>query len=306
MAKKPILFEGQELIKSPTYGLLRNDAFGREVQAEVNSELSGTPAEIKAGYFVGQNSPMRASNSFIIYAVGESARRVSGKYGKQRVSVMLPEDYELEILAGKLPEKGLTYRDYGTVLDFTGRNHDLAVHLYEQLPKELQDLGRLPAVVLGLIPRKGDKGNFGLVLNWSEYSQLRSAEILKKKTGTFDEKDSKLVVEGIPSILGAGNRTLYTSTQQNPSLDNLGLSRLYLSGDLSICSGNDSLADSSSGGRVGLKVGEANAPNLVKVAIAKVNEDYATRQRELESLCEQARADIKKGHTRALERFLRH
>ena len=60
-----------------------------------------------------------------------------------------PEDLQRTLNDGDtLSIQGKHYVDLGVVLDFTGRNREMALDFYEQLPKELQDFDRLPSVVV--------------------------------------------------------------------------------------------------------------------------------------------------------------
>ena len=239
---KALEFEGEQLFSAPRFGQLRYDALGKEIVKQVNAKFAGTPAEIKKDYIVGRNQPIKASNPFIQSAVDRA-----GIEGKHDIRAYTPEQAELLLAKKRLPEMGQVYYDLGLCLDFSGKNHGLAVKLFEQLPTELRNLERLPAVMLGLNPtRAGNDVSFG----YDEHSVMRTARILVEQTGNFDEHDAQLVLSGLPSKLAGGTRKMYTATQKKPSIDNLGLLGLFLNGSRSLISSIEVLASSDGNGRV--------------------------------------------------------
>lgn len=179
-----------------------------------------------------------------------------------------PEEIETTLQEGDpVRIKGNHYVDYSIAIDFSGRDHDLAVEIFKQLPKELRDLGRLPALMVGYGLRNSKVGRYGVAPKYQEGTELRTAKILAESTNCFDEKDSELTRSGLPSKLGKGKRTLYNASQNEPSMDNLGLSRLYLGRNLDLCSwyGDGTLAYSNDYGRVVLVRTEgASAPKKAK------------------------------------------
>lgn len=147
--------------------------------------------------------------------------------------------------------RGNHYVDYGITLDFTGANHDLAIKFFRTLPKELRELDRLPALIVGYGLKNSDIGKYGVIPKYQEGTEFRTAKILCAKGDKFEENDNGLKSLGLPSRLGQGKRRLHNRTQNYSSLDNLGISGLYLSGALSLNSGYvDDLAGSDDSGRV--------------------------------------------------------
>jgi len=180
------------------------------------------------------------SNSLISPVVRKLSGRRTG----------LPEDLQRTLNDGDtLGIRGNHYVDLGVVLDFTGRNHDMAVDFYEQLPKELRNLDLHPSVVVGYGLKNSDNGKLGLGLVHAEGTQVRPARILANGDGNFSDADVPLDT-GLPSKLSGGNRKLWTTTQKAHSVDNLGLSRLCLDWYLYLNSDDEDLADSVDIGRV--------------------------------------------------------
>ena len=171
--------------------------------------------------------------------------------------VMRPEGIE-RTLQEEDPVKieGNYYVDYGPILDFSGNNHDSAIEFYAQLPKNLKDFNRLPAVIVGYGLANSEKGRYGVCPTYIEGTELRTAKILAGTGGEFNAHDSGLIRSGVPSKVGSGTRTLYTSKQEEASLNNLGLSRLYLSRNLSLGWVSEDLAVSDEYGRVVLESAE--------------------------------------------------
>jgi len=175
----------------------------------------------------------------IVHSLVSPARRVG-----------LPEDLQRTLNDGDtLGIRGNHYVDLGVVLDFTGRNHDMAVDFYEQLPKGLRNLDLHPSVVVGYGLKNSDNGKLGLGLVHAEGTQVRPARILANGDWNFSDADVPLDT-GLPSKLSGGNRKLWTTTQKAHSVDNLGLSRLCLDWYLYLNSDDEDLADSVDIGRV--------------------------------------------------------
>ena len=161
-----------------------------------------------------------------------------------------PEDLQRTLNDGDtLSIKGNHYVDMGLVLDFSGRNHEMALDLYEQLPKKLKNFDSLPAVVIDYDLRNSDRGNYNLELFRTDKTIIRPSPILAKSGGNFGHGAVSLET-GLPTKLEGGNRTLWTASQKPQSLDNIGLSRLYLNRSLDVVSNDDDLAYSDSDGRV--------------------------------------------------------
>ena len=161
-----------------------------------------------------------------------------------------PEDLQKTLDDGDtLSIQGNHYVDMGFVLDLTVRNHATALDFYNQLPSGLQKLEELPAVVVGYGLKNLENTSYGLGFVYVPETQMRAAKILAQKSGTFRNEDVSLET-GLAQKLGEGTRTLCTSSQKEPSLDNLGISWFYLSSSLNVDASNDSLAYSDDDGRV--------------------------------------------------------
>jgi len=236
-----IRFEGEPLVVSPRFAQLKNDKFGRTVIASVNEKYAGTPAEIPREDIQAKNQPIVGSNSYRLFAIDTVARQFGARIAR-------PEEQELLLVQNRLPEQGTVNYDRGVILDLSGANHDLALKLYDSLPNELKDLDRLPAVMLALeLSKNGDALEFVYGAN----SQLRTSKILNSETRNFRADDPELLRTGLPSAVGDGTRTLYTTTQRTQALENnLGLRGFSLSGGSNLYADVDALAVSSDDGRV--------------------------------------------------------
>lgn len=249
-----IKFKGEPLIPTPDFAQLSWNKFGKEVIARVNDKYKGTCAEIKPEYR-GKNNQITHSNTFRLFAINTAAREFGAR-------VIYPESSEILLAQKRLPEAESVYYDLGAVIDFSGQNHDLAVDLYNKLPKEQRDLDRFPAVALELMPVKSNIGGYGLSLAPTAHFQLRTAKILSQPTGNFDGNDAELLRSGLPLKLVEGNRKLYTTKQNNPSLDNLGVVRLCLGRGLYVDSDDEFLAGASEDGRVVVESAEGASKNF--------------------------------------------
>ena len=169
-------------------------------------------------------------------------------------------------------------------MDFSGANHDLAKRLYEQLPEELRDLERLPGILVGIGIEKSEMGDYGLGFSFMPYSELRTAKVLNSQSGNFDNDDSDLKNRGIPSALGEGNRRLYTKIQQEPKIENLGLSRFFLVGFGCLGASSDFLASSDVSGRVVLISAEGASQE-----VARAVKYFASQKSDLERTAERFR-----------------
>ena len=168
-----------------------------------------------------------------------------------------PEEVETTLQGGDpVRIRGNYYVNYGLVLDFSGSNHDLAIKLFKQLPKEIRDFDRLPALMIGYGLRNSDKGNYGVAPVYQEGTELRTAKIFVQPSGNFDAKDAELICSGLPFKFGDGTRRLHNSIQREPSKDSLGISGFDL-GYLDLCSDNEHLACSYGRGSVVLVRDEA-------------------------------------------------
>jgi len=253
-------FKGKPLVEVPDFSPHIYDVFGRELVKRVNSEYKGTPAGLEPYTSKKRNKPVKGSNIFNLFARDKCAREL--KEGDEiGARVMYPEESEILFAQERLPEQEQAYFDLGLVLDFSRANHDLALDVYQQLPE--RNLGTLPAVLLGLEPKKSDIGDYGLGFVYGVNSQLRHSPILTQKTGFFEPDDPELVRTGLPSKLGEETgRRLWTTTQYNPSEENLGLRRLCLNSNSGLRADVGHLANSSARGSVVLISAEGAQKNL--------------------------------------------
>src|SRR4030042_519524 len=149
---KEIKFKGNPIFQSPDFTEMRLDNFGKQIIREVNTQFKMTPAEILPGYR-GNDGQVTYSNLFRTFAINSIAR----KYGAKAI---LPETSEVLLAQGKLPEVGEVYYDLGALLDFSGKNHDIAIDIYNKLPQEMRNLDMFPAVALELAPVKSFIGDY--------------------------------------------------------------------------------------------------------------------------------------------------
>lgn len=188
------------------FDFLSNDPFGRPIVEEVRRgheerlrlmrgylgrvnvtdalDVFGDPAE---------NQPFPGANIFALFTVDELARNSSGG----RVRAALPA--ESELFLAHYPSLGQgTWRPVGAVLDCSGYNHPLALHVHGMLKREDQDLGRLPAVLSSLVARPFRKAH-GIALEVSYPYEMITAETLSHGIGYFRMNDPGLLKEGVPS-----------------------------------------------------------------------------------------------------------
>jgi len=159
--------------------------------------------------------------------------------------VIRPEKLEKTLQEGDPLNMKNNSIDYGIVLDFSGNNSDLARLFYAQLPNELRDLDRLPAVVLGYGLANSESGDYGVCPTFIDGTELRISKVLVGDKGHFYPNDPELTRIGLPSKVGRGEnltRKFSPAKQNEPSINNLGLSRLYLSSKWYLSSGDKDLA----------------------------------------------------------------
>jgi hypothetical protein len=165
------------------FGTLDNDGkFGTYAVNKIHEKYKGRLDIFKDQ---GKGKPYAGSSALGISAVDELAKGRGAK-------VMLPEESEFLLFWGKMPEKTTSYKDLGVVLDFTGNNHELAMHLYKRLLKEHRDFDLFPAILTGLVTRLNDEiGDYGLALETSDNYPygLTTAKILAKPQGKFSKDD---------------------------------------------------------------------------------------------------------------------
>ena len=259
------------------YRQLANDELGKEIVAKINEEFRGTPAEIPETDIRGNK--IVGSNPYRLFARDSVARPLDW-------CSMLPEESELLLAQDRLPEQGPhIYYDLGLAFNLSGENHDLALKLWETLPQGLRDLDRLPAVALALQLRKKDDS---LQFTYEESSQLRTAKILYSNETTgrkFNSEDKELMRTGLPSKFTEGeDRTLYLVAQREPSLKNLGLSRLFLDGYSILYSNSGNLAYSGEDGRGGLVRCGATREDFQNYIMQEIGREHKT---EISKLKEQ-------------------
>ena len=195
------------------------------------------------------------SSPFKLFAIDAVARNLDAR-------VMLPEEVQMLLMLDRILEATSTYKDLGLAMDFSGRDHELAVHLYNQLPQEQRDFDKFPAVFTGLMPVKSDTGKYGLAFEVMSYTEMRTAKILASLKGNFNDNDPELLRTGLPSGLGEGSRRLYPRDQKQPSLDNLGIWAFCLDTRLGLGSDRSDLDISYCDGRVVVVSGEATRENF--------------------------------------------
>src|SRR3989344_4396000 len=176
--------------------------------------------------------------------------------------IIMPEEIQRTLNDGDtLGIRDRFYVDLGIALDFSGRDHEMAVDLFNQLPSDERNLDRIPCMLVGYGLKKFDKGQYKLNFEITEDTTVRPASILTGQGGDFSDEDVSLE-DGLPCLLGEGSRRLYTRRQQEPSLDNLGISGVCLDRYLGLGSGGYDLDGSGEDGRVVVVGGEATAKNL--------------------------------------------
>src|SRR3989344_1561999 len=141
------------------------------------------------------------------------------------------------------------YVDLGIALDFSGKNHEMAVDLFNQLPSDERTLDRVPCMLVGYGLKNFDEGQYKLNFEVTEDTTVRHASILAGQDGNFKNENVSLE-DGLPCKSEEGSRRLCTTRQQEPSLDNLGISGVYLDWDLGLYSYGYDLGNSLEDGRV--------------------------------------------------------
>jgi len=263
------------------FNQLKYDECGKEIVRKVNESYQGTPAELKVPE---KGEPITHSNTFRFFAIDRVARLL---YSREA----LPEEAQSLLSKNKLPEQGSVYYDLGLTLDFSGKNHELAFALYEQLPDKNLDL--LPSVMLGLEPKKSNIGDYGLEFIYGINSQLRHSPILSEETGNFKDDNVSLIKTGLPSILGEGARTLFTAAQKEKSKENLGLCRFYLGRNSILDANVEYLDGSDSVGRVVLASAEGTQKNLEKHIIV-LNQEKEKADRDNQKIVDEAIKKLKR------------
>lgn len=235
---------GEPLVDSPEiFQLGRNDdGLGREA-VKVMKKRFGDHKYLQV--VVQKKQPIQGSNPYIRFALGHIARELYGN----NIQLISPAISELALRNGKLPDAANTYEDLGVVVySLKGPNEQLAKHLVEKA-KERNIEVKFPMVFHGLKTVTDDKFPDGLRLDLDDIAVAYHVPILLQGTSKFKSNDSSLVVNGFPSKLGEGDRTLYTAKD--------GLRGLCRGRDLGIGAFIVDLPYSSEAGRVSFVKGAA-------------------------------------------------
>lgn len=265
----PLSFSGKYLFGTLNWFLDTGEQ-QREILMKMQERFHGTPAvvglstesDLRAMSVHSRVLEIRASNPYLVAAYNT----IGAKYGTRGI---FPWELEQVIAEGKW-QRDTWYVDGGLTLDFSGRNHTLALDLYEQLPREQRILERLPAVIANVhLERTEGREGFphGLRFVVHEVMEFRHAPTLFGASGYFDSRDAGLERTGVPEKIltqaaDSASRYLWNAFQKERSLENMGISGLYLgSRNLNVyADGVDDLADSYEGGRVVPVFGAEGAP----------------------------------------------
>ena len=229
-------------------GFLAQEERRTEILAKLNERFAHTPAALPA--YANARTVICASNPYIIAAYNS----VGAEFGTRMI---LPHELEQVIAAGKW-EREKYYVDTGVVLDFSGRNHALALDVYEQLPRDRKALDALPYLITHLGLERADvRQGFPHALRFLINAQTRllSASVLAGTSGYLAADDSTLITSGLPSRVFSqrtvqSDRYLNIFSQCERSLDSLGISKFYLGSNLNVVAYSEYLAYSSDNGRV--------------------------------------------------------
>ena len=168
-------------------GFLAQEERRTEILAKLNERFAHTPAALPA--YANARTVICASNPYIIAAYNS----VGAEFGTRMI---LPHELEQVIAAGKW-EREKYYVDTGVVLDFSGRNHALALDVYEQLPRDRKALDALPYLIthLGLEKANAHQG-FPDALRFllREQTHVLSAPVLARASGYFAAAHSTLII----------------------------------------------------------------------------------------------------------------
>ncbi len=248
---------GESLVNVPKIFQLgiNDDGLGREAVKVMKERFGDHPyLEVVAQ----KNQPIQGSNPYIRFALGPIARELYGN----NIQLISPAISELALRNGKLPDAANTCEDLGVVVySLNGPNEQLAKHLVEQA-KERNIKVKFPMVFYGLKTVKDNRFDkpYGLRLDLDDIAVAYHVPILSKDTGSFKSNDSSLVVNGFPSKLGEGDRTLYTAQE--------GLRRLYRGCGLGLGAGVIDLPGGNEAGRVSFVKGAS--PQNLEAAVAEI------------------------------------
>ncbi|MDP3882358.1 MAG: hypothetical protein Q8Q31_05770 [Nanoarchaeota archaeon] len=193
--------------------LLRNDNFGRDLAEQINALWRGTPAEIK----IPEKKEWWSSYEYLL-SNAYSHAALQGILSKQGGEFILPEriserdplanqervslDFRKVSELDRTLDKKSVYLDLGLLLDFSGVNHQNALHVYEQLPEK--NLETLPALLFGWLLGRRSSGELSFAY----------------------PGDPKSILPGKAINQGIGSRTFLPLPQKERSVENLGLNRL--------------------------------------------------------------------------------
>ncbi|MEI7718406.1 MAG: hypothetical protein WCI72_00945 [archaeon] len=262
-------------IKFPEVGMLNGD-FGKEVLAEYKGRAKNDYGNLSTLNVLNySDNVVTGSNPFAVVLVNQIIR-------ENGMRTATPSDIERALQAGV--NLGGTYEDTALVLrSKDDPNSYLAKNVADQisLRQKLKSPAMIPLSELDLV--KDASSPHGLAFKLRDDAQIIYAPILNKD-GNFTSEDIDLET-GLPKKVGTnGNRHLYVRDS--------GLSRLYLNRGLDLGSGNDSLANSNSDGRVCVVSGGVTSPKILNkyladlqsgrdAQIAQVQERYAKAEKVL-------------------------
>ena len=117
-----------------------------EILAEVNRNIDskyGRNPDLKVLKLISVNGIQRIVGSCPLI------KPIFNKIIAPQFGVMRPEEVETTLQEGDTIQVNKRYHiDYGLVLDFSGRHHELAIGVFGTLPEELRDFDRLPAIMI--------------------------------------------------------------------------------------------------------------------------------------------------------------
>ena len=217
---------------------LTDERLFEEYKGRVKADFDNAPALNVLSY---NDGIVKGYNSF-------AGALINYMIKPQGIRVSTQADLEKIIATNALSLQG-HYTDTALVLrSEDDPNKQLAKDLATQVKARGYKL-KSPLVIplTGVEVVKDKNSEYGLAFKLTDDAQIHEApQLIGKNDGqTFSATDAK----GIPNPDGKGTRTLYTRES--------GLSRLYLSRDLSVDSGGGDLSSSGDYGRVVLVRGEA-------------------------------------------------
>ena len=221
----------------PEIFMLKYDELGRDAVALMNERFEGIPSVELSTSNLQKGKPIGYSNLFRRYALGDIVREITGC----NIRPITPAESEIALdtylssngIYGFEEDPRTFYEDLGIVL-YTkpSSNEQLRQHILKQAEERGLEV-RLPALATSLSTVKDSKFEYGVRLDIraGEIYHAYHDPILSEAPNTFNTDDPELVKTGLPSKLGSGTRTLYTS---NSGLGRFGRDRnLVLDADVS-------------------------------------------------------------------------